>query len=610
LIEAAKLGSIDAIWIIEACRGCLPGLKDKKFILIRSLAETQSSVVATVRKILSEVSSFTNNVNGEVTDNPLEQVSTGRQFPAYLNSWNHGSRQYTLERGFTAQLRDGRKNYVWTDDSDRFGSIESDAKSHGILLCNVNVQYPTLLSPNTTAPYLEVCSSLGRLKKKHLLLLKDSEFTDTSYRSQGQFYLRLMVTAARHGRWLLAISLMKEMREMFSGQATTIHSYFDPETGESPLHYVASLQASDDARLTLIRELQSLGYDVNGIMRARSWLLPFGIEIYGTPLQAAIRSKCVRTVKALVTAGADCSLSYGDAPPPLILATSMHCKLIVEYLLDISLEKRRALESLGVPTKKGWFEHLFPEVEGHCRLYNLIETARPFIERLLTPDENGKSKLDYEKLNGSPLLEALRKGQKDLCVFAILIKLGFGPRTFSKRRELLKLVVSQEKEDPFRMQLLVLLLTRRELERSVGFVDFPRTLKSHLSQWTDGWADFFRDRKHGFPLIDSLVQDGETEVLRLILTLYRHIAPKLVTKKDKQGLTPAHIAILHHNKPLFWVLMQPIISELRARDRLFSKRSLRDVSQDTIDEAIFSERTNTLRKRGQRLGKEIQKVNL
>ncbi|KAF9776841.1 hypothetical protein IL306_004904 [Fusarium sp. DS 682] len=609
LVEASKLGSIDAIWILEAYRGRLPGLGHFDRKTESPSRESQNSVLATVWQIVSVADTLVTNTYP--TD---QQTTASEEFLAYLYAWNTLSARYTLERQFTVQLGDGRTKFNWLSAINGVRDIAIRAKYYGVLLCNVNVQYPTLLSPNTTAPFLEVCASLGLesyLGKEHLLAPQDSQFTDTSYRSQGQFYLRLLVTAARHGQWALIKYLIKLMRDILLEQGSEIPPQLETETGESPLHYLASLNASHEERVAYIRELQDLGHDINSILTARSWLLPFGIELYGTPLQVAIRCKCLRTVKALVEAGADVSLSYGDAPPPLILVTSLHCRLIVEYLLDISSGARKAIDSIGAPTKKGWFEraptkkgwfeHLLPEVEEDFRLYTLVATARLFIDRFLTPDENGHFSWKSEDFDGSPLLEAVRKGQKDLRIFATLIKLGFGPHSVLGRWKLLELILSQEKKDPFRVQLLQLLLSRRDIERATVFVGLPESLGSRWSKWIDDWAEFFRNIQCGnyghilgLPLMHFLVQNGDTEIISLILTYYRHVAPALVLQRNSKGLSPFHLAILQNNKPLFWALMDPIISKLRAMDMEFSKRSLRDIAQETIDTKMSRKRVKNL----------------
>ncbi|KAF4332963.1 serine threonine kinase [Fusarium beomiforme] len=604
LVEAANLGSIDAIWVLEAYRGRLPGHEDFNSRPACLGNESQSSVLTAIREVVEMVGMVTSKSLEESSYCSTSEVTAGVEFPTYLYAWNGKSALYTHEREFTAQLGDGKTKFSWLRGANGAREIAIRAKHYGVLVCNVNVHYATLLSPNTTAPFLEVCASLGiesYLGKEQLGALQDSQFTDASYRSQGQFYLRLLVIAARHGQWALIKYLIKLMREIYSEKRPENPPQIETENGESPLHYLASLKASHEERLAYIRDLQDLGHDFNGILTARSWLLPFGIELYGTPLQVAIRCKCLRTVKALVEAGADVSLSYGDAPPPLILATSLHCSLIVDYLLDISSGARKAIDSLGAPTKKGWFEHLFPEVEGDCRLHNFIATTRLFIDRFLTPDENGYSAWKYQDLDGSPLLEAVRKGQKNLRIFAALIKLGLGPHSFQGRWKLLDLILCQEKKDPFRVQLLQLLLSRRDIERAIAFVGSLDSPESHGSKWIDGWADFFQHIIRGncghilgLPLMHFLVQNGDIEIINLILTFYRHAAPGLVSQKNSKGLTPFHLAILQNKKPLFWVLVDPVISKLRAMDMEFSKRSIRDVAQEEIDTMMSRKRVKKL----------------
>ncbi|KAH6964725.1 hypothetical protein DER45DRAFT_153867 [Fusarium avenaceum] len=603
LVEAANLGSIDAIWVLEAYRGRLPGLRDFNFCPAYLTDESQSSVLTVIRKVVGMVDLVTNKSVQDSSYCSTTQITTGVEFPTYLQTWNSRSALYTIEREFTAQLGDGKTKFSWLKGPNSAREIAIRAKHYGELLCNVNVHYPTLLSPNTTAPFLEVCASLGieSYLEKELGALQDSQFADTSYRSQGQFYLRLSVTAARHGQWGLIRYLIKLMQEISAEERPDHPPQIETENGESPLHHLSSLKASHEERLAYIRDLQDLGHDINGIMTARSWLLPFGIELYGSPLQVAIRCKCLRTVKALVEAGADVSLSYGDAPPPLILATSLHCSLIVDYLLDISSGARKAIDSLGAPTKKGWFEHLFPEVEGDCPLHNFMLTARLFIDRFLTPDENRHSAWKYQDLDGSPLLEAFRKGQKDIRIFAALVKIGLGPQSYHGRWKLLELTPRQEKKDPFRIQLLHLLINRRDIERAIVVVGFPDSLESHGSKWIDGWADFFRHILRGnyglilgLPLMHFLVQNGDMEIIDLILTFHRHVAPGLVSQKNSKGLTPFHLAILQNNKPLFWALLDPVISKFRAMDMEFSKRSIRDVAQEEIDTMMSRKRVKEL----------------
>ncbi|KAF4965407.1 hypothetical protein FSARC_6785 [Fusarium sarcochroum] len=587
LVEAAKLGSTDAVWILEAYRGRLPGLEDFGPENRTEALGGRSSVLDTIREIVSMAESMTPRAEeGQIP-------STTVEFSNYLRAWNQRAAVYTLRHEFTSHLGDGLTKYGWLREINGIRDIAIRANHYGILLCNVNITYFTLLAPNVTAPFLEVCASLGfesYLQKPELLARQADQYADTSYRSQSEFYLRLLVAAARGGQWAMINHLVKLIRKIFLEEHLSFGTQLESETGESPLHHLAGLTASDDAITTLIGALQSLGVDINGVMTARTWLLPFGIELYGTPLQVAIRCKCLRSVKALVEAGADLSLSHGDAPPPLILATSLHCNRIVEYLLDISPGARQAIDSLGVPTKKGWFEDLFPEVQGGYPMYDLIDTARQFIDRFLTPDDSGTSLWQYDELDGSPLIEAVRKGQKDLRVLATLINLGLWPRSMTGRWTLLELVLSQERQDPFRIQLLRFLLNRRNIENASLLDEFSPSLRSHATEWTDGWIHFFREvrcaengQMRGLPLMQFLVQRRDIEVVGHILAIFRYAAPELATQRSRGHLTPIHLAILQHDKPLFWILMGPILSSLRAEEMKFSRRSLRDIGQDSID---------------------------
>ncbi|KAM5353429.1 hypothetical protein ACJ41O_000079 [Fusarium nematophilum] len=605
LIEACDLGSIDAVWILEANHDRLLNLDNSWSLEKLETTSVQSSVLDAIREIVSIANTMMPTVEESLESGREWQTTASDGLSNYLRTWNRRAAVYTLGRDFRAQLGDGLTKYGWLRNLNGVRDIANRARNYGILLCNVNVTYGTLLAPNITAPFLEVCASLGfesYLGKAQLLARQADQYADTSYRSQGEFYLRLLVAAAKGGQSALIRNLIRLIGEICAEEGISADIQLESETGESPLHHLSGLSGSESDIVSIIRSLQRLGVDVNGIMTARSWVLPFGIELYGTPLQVAVRCKCLRTVRALMAAGADVSLSYGDTPPPLILATSLHCGRIVGYLLNEAPCARQAIQSLGVPTKKGWFEDFFPEVRSESPGYNMIQTAVQFVHRFLPADGSGIPSLwQYEELDGSPLIEAIKKGQKDLRVLATLIDLGFWPRSMTGRWTLLELVLSQEMKDPFRTQLLGLFLSRRDIEKAsfCSGCSYPSGVQA--TEWVDGWAGFFLKVRckedgfdHGLSLMHLLVLRCDSQAISQILAYFPHAAPRLVTQRGRNGLTPIHFAILRGNKALFWILMDPIAQALNNKELRLSLKSLRNVAQDALD-------TQRLRIKAQRL---------
>ena len=578
LYEAGCHDSLEARWIIELCRARL-------FSGSRFSKRTMGNNA--VFQIVTDIVKQTRAIEQDVGHRYLG-------YKAFLNYWKHYDWRFTSSLGFSTE--NGSVEVEWTPESVQ-EFIQDVVRPSGKPLCDIVVSYQTLLTPNNTTTFLESCVTLGPEiweTVSHLIPTRAEVYSHTSYGNLGELYFRLLLAASKAGHFKIACSLIQVIDGLRHKAAHT----FSPEsaTGESPMHHLANFKASRDQMDNFIDDLQRLGFDINAPITARSWISPHGIELYGTPLQIAVRYRSTRTVLALVNAGADADLGFHDSPAPLSLATSLNDSITVRYLLRIcSPEKAKtAIKALGTPPKRGWFEHLMSDVATKEAGFSLVETAFEYFRAFF----NSEGQLDgytarfIVDLDGSPLIEAINRGQRNLGVLATLIGLGLAPRSVGKKWELFEAVLKFDVHDPFRVRLLQFFFSRREVER-VGFAQplLPQSTL-HTTTWIAEWPKFFRTfrlnegRNNRSTIFHVLAIREDYQALQILLTFFPHISVSvyLLSTLDSRGMSPTCIARRLGDKSLYQLLRDQVWTFGRQLTQSYRELRLKQVSQQTLDE--------------------------
>ncbi|KAI1420557.1 hypothetical protein F5Y12DRAFT_719445 [Xylaria sp. FL1777] len=582
LYEAGRHDSLEARWLIELCRTRLfSGSKFSK----RKMGS--NAVFETVNRIVKDTLRYQPDIKTRVS----RRKNFG--YKTYLNSWKDHDWRFTSSSGFSTA--NSSRKIEWTPESvAKF--IQDVVEPSGKPLCDVVVTYQTLLTPNNTTTFLESCVTLGPNiwnEVSPLIPTRAEEYSETSYGNLEELYFRLLLAAAKSGHFDISCSLIQVIGGLQDQHADKFS--FESAIGESPMHYLANFKAPAAEMRTFIDSLKKLGFDINAPITARSWIEPHGIELYGTPLQIAVRYRSPRTVWDLVMAGADVHLGYHDSPAPLSLATSLGDAITVGYLLrKCSLEKaRNAIKVLGVPPKRGWFEYLVSDVSTQVTGFSLVETAFEYFNKF---SDHGPWE-DYSlsffgDLDGSPLIEAVNRGQRNLGVLATLIELGLGPRSVGKRWELLEAALKLGTNDPFRPRLLQFLLSRREVE-GVGFSGAFTDLSGlHTTAWFDEWPSFFRTFRvnkagnKGWTIFHILALREDYQALQIILTLFPHISVSvyLLGILDSLGMGPICIARRSRDESLYRLLRDQVWTFGREFKQSYRELRLKEISQESVDE--------------------------
>ncbi|KAK3315411.1 hypothetical protein B0H66DRAFT_565331 [Apodospora peruviana] len=580
LNQAASFDSLEANWLTELCKQSLAGnlqLLNKA----RDRRATMTSVVGLAIKGLTETES------GKQKD-----------FIGSVRRYNLDNIRYAHTSGFTLTMDGASIKYTWAPESvNKFCDL---IKQTGKPLCDAVISISTFQMTTTITTFLEASASLGReiwsLTREAALWGAD-EYTDTSFGNLGEFYFRLLIAAAKAGQSSVLLDLVDRIITPALNKGAEIT--FESPTGESPLHYLAMTDASLARIDALIAGLVKLGFDLNQCVTVRSWMSPYGIELFGTPLQVAIRFRCAQTVAALVNAGADVSLGYHDSLPPLPLATSLGCDDIVEFLIPLVDQSSpgswtRAIKALGIPSRKGWYDFLVSDASSQfvgCSLLRTVGMYLRYCRRL----GNDVEKL-YEEVDGSPLVEAVSRGQRNTELMATLIEMGFYPRTPATRWKLLESALSLSTDDPFRGKLLTLLFCRREIERAGIFKRTPSPGSySHACTWIEGWPGFLLRFRHlislqdsyNLPLLHLLVKRDDEQAISLILAYYPYLADgvALLSQVDHLGHDPGRAAYRRRQMAIHRALRKNLWTFGRHVDTSYRGFQLRRVSQASIDEA-------------------------
>ncbi|KAI0434492.1 hypothetical protein F5Y09DRAFT_356770 [Xylaria sp. FL1042] len=582
LFEAGCHDSLEARWLIELCRTRLfSGPRFSK----RSLGS--NAVFQTVSRIVKDAERYQPDIKSRI------ERKKNFGYKTYLNSWKDHDWHFTSSLGFSTG--NGYTNIKWTSESIlRF--IEDEVEPSGKPLCDIIVSYQTLLTPSNTTTFLESCVTLGPdiwNTVSSLIPKRAEEYSETSYGNLGELYFRLLLAAAKSGHFEISCSLIKVI-EGLQNQHTHTFS-LESATGESPMHHLANFKAPGPQMSALINGLKTLGFDINAPITARSWISPHGIELYGTPLQIAVRYRSPRTVWDLVEAGADVDLAYNDTPAPLSLATSLGDAITVGYLLQKCSpgKAKNGIKALGIPPNRGWFEHLVSDVTTQVAGFSLVETAFEYFKKFTGHGPWGRYSMRFSMdVDGSPLIEAIHRGQRNLSVLATLIELGLGPRSAVRRWELLEAALRLDTADPFRASLLRFLFSRREVE-SAGFSGvFADPTMLHTTAWVNKWPTFFRtfrvDRagNNGSTIFHVLAIREDYQALQIILTFFPHISVSvyLLGVLDNLGMGPICIARRCRDKSLYQLLRDQIWTFGREFKKSYRELRLKDVSQETLDE--------------------------
>lgn len=598
--NALVLGSTEATCMIYALNAMYTGTPSNTTFasVTPELQESVAKSLATVTKIWN--SAFKSVTHHDVEEHRLlsgelvEIKAIGLRH--VLRSWNRHAAAAILDAEFRVQIGDVPPRFKWTARS--IAEMEVLMKEYGKPLCDIIITHPTQLGPNMTSTFLETCASIGwfsGLSAEHISVEDTTDFSDTCYGDQVDFLLRLLIAATKSGQTAVLAHLIHVIKTLKSEQSYLQGVVFGTGTGESPLHHIYNLEVTEEEVTDLVLQLLDLGIEIDGPVTTRSWIPPYGIEMYGTPLQVAVRAKCLKSVKALVNAGADITASHNELPPALSIAISMHCPLITRYLLplmDGQAAAENAVRALGTPPKKGWFEDVLTETLTFENVVTVTEnlTLEDVVNETLTftfTFGEGSSMVHtaaeifyhlhgcpfkdlpdwwYQELDGLPLMEAIERGQRNIKVMATLIQLGLGPRSFEGRWKILQAILNKSKDDPFRPQLLALLFSRRMID-SMGWLskflweDNLLHAYQHTTELVEGWPEFFRQFRgecHDWSLLHILAQDSDYQAVNHVLSFFPHgdTTHQCLSHVDDFGLTPVHVAHSRTDKDVYRLMMR------------------------------------------------------
>jgi hypothetical protein len=495
---------------------------------------------------------------------PLVRAEYGVEYfepTGYVRLWNLEDREFVQSRPFSRRVGDQDSFYDWSDKG--VWKFFEDTEKSRVLICDAVISYQTILTPLNTATFYEVCAAYGHYR--WLLAALDrikhhEDYANTSWGTHQEVWERLLNKAAQGGQYHMLKNLLKRVMKVQG--AGIWEAQWGSPIGESPLHYLSLLDGNDDDLRSTIQCLLKLGLSIDTPITTRKWLAPYGLEIYGTPMQMAVRSKCLQVVKVLAEFGADLTLAYRDSPPPLALAASLHSPSVVELLLsltDFSVDQRRhALNMIGVPSRKGWFERVMrmSNISRPSFKQHLAETASKF---WLTPRKLLKgcvrpkdSESILPQMDGTSMVEAIRRGQRGCEVIASMLELGFGPSSMNGRFDLMKVLLTLGSGNPLRNQLLHLVLR----------MDNSRTTNADTSTklWYDGWQSFlksFRCTDEGFwgmTVLQYLVVQCDIEAIRLLKQLFPGEFSSLKATSDENNTTPVDLAIDRGSSEIYRLL--------------------------------------------------------
>jgi ankyrin repeat protein len=476
---------------------------------------------------------------------------------------------------------DGSRDRSYSWDSSGVTRLLEDISDYGQPICDVTVSYGSLLSSLNSGTFYEVAAANGlpALWKalEHMETLGGYE--DSSWGDYNEVWSRLVNSAASNGQLRLLRQLIEE-----GSRQNVIHS---SATGETPLHFLPILQETSHGLCTMIEDLVSLGISVDAPRTTRTWLPPFGTELYGTPLHVAVRARCLQSVKVLLMMGADPTVSFADNPSPLLLACALHLAEIVACLAKSKKvspkDINEGLCALGFPTRKGWFERLIDSPSSLRKssptpymllLWRCMQTAvaltgqddlseSPFLvkddQKLAEGLAESARAFQYEfrqrrwELDGEPLIQAIRHGQRDPEAIYALLEMAMVPFSDHGRYGLLAAIVEGpgcKLDDPAALQFLRMVLG----DRSSALVSHTNAA---WAEWTSGWPAFFltyRVPSSKIPVFHDWVYEGLIDAVRILIGLMKDLIPRLVQLRDHNNNTALDRAIDSGSKDMYLLL--------------------------------------------------------
>jgi len=542
---------------------------------IPSLAH-KSDLVSTIARRIAKSETIAQTLGQ--TPNPPHRH--GPPFMRYVHEWNLENSKLGRDSGFTGS---DLTAYRWTRES-----VEQSlaTRGPGDPICDLIVSFSTILKAKVNVRFFEAMFSLGLhgiLDDCYTLELETCDYTATSYGKAGEFWLQQLISATRGGHMETLLWLLDRIDNALETRQYG-HLALESATGESPLHHLANINQPHSDLVPLIQRLTRIGVDINGQMSSRLWASPHGVELTGTPLQTAIRFRSLSAARALVEAGAKTMFCQDESHLcPLRVAAGMHCPDIMRYLIQQCEEpsRRGIIKSIGIPTRRGWFDTLISDLDYEVAGESVLRTIAG-----LFSDDTNTSILDirhwnktswFIALDGTPLVEAVMKGQRNPRIIAILIECGLGPTTMAGRWKLLSSVLSIAPQDPWRSTLLALLFRRRLVDQAGLLQKFESVdpWSSLSSSWCAGWSRFFRRFRnpdegpdHGLPVLHLLVRRGDYDAIAQILRFFPHTvaAGAALAYVDSQGLTPVQVAVREH-KGIYKLMQEYHPSRLNFRLR-------------------------------------------
>jgi hypothetical protein len=460
----------------------------------------------------------------------------------YVREWHTENREFVLKNPFLWQCGQLAEKYAWsTPDMTK---LFARGRTRKVLLCDIMISYPTILTPTNTANLCEACARTGLqgYLEAFQKSVSDDDYLDSSWGDAQELWQVLLVESAKGGHGLLLSNLIQMIQEV--QKRSNLDLTWGNSTGESPLHFLSFIRGEVKDVRQVISSLLSIGFNLDTAVTTRSWLPPFGIEVFGTPLQMAVRCGCLRTVDALVSCGANLNDKAHEKKLPIELAASTHRADIVSLLLQSQSASRNspniAIRAIGIPSKKGWFDRIYTASEDSHKssvrstrdaICNFVKSSAPLAinetQWLLRHD-------------GAALIEAIRQGQRDVGLLAELINLDLGPSTPDARFSLLNAICALPKADVMRSSLLRMV-----------FGDSPNQ-SSRFLEWTKEWPGFFEGFRYtsmtdpelnSVSIVHLWVSLGDVESIKIVKKRYRNSTRVMTGAIDGHGRNAVEMAI-------------------------------------------------------------------
>jgi ankyrin repeat protein len=492
---------------------------------------------------------------------------------AYARAWNQVNREFARSRQFFWQDGTSAKDraYEWKPHSIQ--KFLDDVEQSGGQVCDTSITYASLVASFNSGNFYEVCAFFDFSGLFQALDRTSNEaYVNSSWGDHNEVWSRLLNSAAKGGNFVLLERLVPY------GTRGAAKEWISP-TGESPLHHLSFMEESLDKIDTLVKRLLDVGMDINTAVTTRTWIPPFSIELSGTPLQMAVRANCPRAVQVLLENGASSSEGFGDAGQPLDMAASLHLHEIVSIFMEKARVSARhadqALKSIGVPTRKGWYERSFAAVPnsrlqpgdtlfqdvyftvaalmGHAKLLETspTDTRRDGERIVIVPDSFWiASEAKQARLDGSPLIEAISRGQRNLDVLKILMELGVNPHSDESRYRLLEAIMKiweDGRDNPLPRRLLGTVLAGHAVH----------TKTAALEKWAAGWPRFFEEFRckiklgKDMPVLHQWISRGALAAVETLAEAMPQTMPLLVSMEDSTGSSALRTAIDHGSKGMY-----------------------------------------------------------